>query len=86
VDQQISPGVETRKEEDGSFVVIGVLRSGGSLMHRLTAECPHCHRSLSITATGPNTMPIFAQDEARRLAILEHLRADHQAKPKSETL
>lgn len=85
-DWQINPAVEVRREEDGSFFVMGVLRSGGSWKHYLTARCDYCHKVLSITATGsPSPMPVFARDEARRLAILEHLRTDHRVKPKSQT-
>jgi len=69
--------------EDGSFYVSSVLRTGGSWQHHLSTDCPYCHRTLAVLANAPSVMPEFAKDEARRLALLEHLRTDHVSKQKA---
>jgi hypothetical protein len=75
-DRRINPDVQVRRDEDGSFIVLGVLRGEGGYTHFLSTECPHCPKKLQIAATGPSEMPAYAREEACRLAVLEHLRTD----------
>ena len=82
-DRQINPGAEVRREADGSFVVVGVLRQAGHWLHSLTTECPYCHKSLEVAASGPSPFPHYAKEEACRLALLEHLRTDHVTKKRT---
>lgn len=83
-DRQINPNVRVKRDEDGGFIVFGVLRAGGAWSHFLSAECPHCHTPLKIVATGPSEMPAYAEQEACRLAVMEHLRTDHDQRKKTE--
>lgn len=75
-DRQINPEARVSRSGDGSFYVHNVLSAGGSWHHPLQVECQHCHHMIELKANGPCDMPKFAQDEACRLALLEHLRID----------
>lgn len=81
-DRQINPFAKTTQMDDGVFYVVDVLRSGGSWTHHLSAECSYCHRTIEVRANGPSCMAQYAQDEACRLALLQHLRTDHTTKRK----
>jgi hypothetical protein len=54
----------------------------------LSAECEYCHREINITLQAP--APVKPQkhilDEARRLALIEHLRTEHTSQNLLEEL
>jgi hypothetical protein len=76
-DRQINPSARTTRMEDGSFIVVDLLQTGGSWTCHLSTECSYCHCTIEVRAVGRSNMAKYARDEACRLALLEHLRTDH---------
>jgi len=85
-DRQINPNPTVSRISEGEFTVRSLLLnpwSGPNWYHTLYAECEYRHRELKITLSAPNNVREFVKDEARRVAIIEHLRTEHQPKPKT---
>lgn len=79
-DKQINPQPFVERWSEGEFCVMDLLnRLGGGpdRTHDFTAECSHCHRTLQVHLRAPNNVPEFVKEEARRVAIIAHLRTEH---------
>ena len=86
-EKQLSSESTATRMSDGSFHVHSVLNAYGGHSHHLSADCPICHRTLTVIAFGPKDMPKFAKEEAQRLALLAHYRtdlSDHAPKRKNK--
>jgi hypothetical protein len=53
--------------------------------HNIIVECEYCHREIKVVLVAPLNTPKYVEEEAKRLALLEHLRTEHQSKPKRKT-
>jgi hypothetical protein len=86
-DLHINPHPDVSGMSDGSFLVQRLLASeigkGPDWNHTLFTECEYCHRKIKVILRAPLNAPKFIQDEACRVAILQHLRTGHKAKPKN---
>lgn len=80
LDRQIDTEAKVIRMYEDCYSVSAVLLNGASKTHMLSMPCPYCHRPLTVFARGHSDMPEFAKTEARRLALLEHLRTDHVKK------
>jgi hypothetical protein len=78
-DRQINPKATAERISEGEFDVRDVVMpwAGPNWSHTLWTECSHCHRRLKVFLRAPLNVAKFAQDEACRLAVLEHLRTEH---------
>jgi hypothetical protein len=74
-DRKINTKASVTRSEN-VFYVHDVLSSRGLWQHNLQADCKYCHRSIKVIANGPLNMPKYAEEWARELALLEHLRMD----------
>jgi hypothetical protein len=85
-DRQINPNAIVQRVSDGEFYVRELLVrpwSGPDWNHTLQAECEYCHLQIQIILRAPCNVPEFIKVEARRLALIEHLRTEHAPKQKS---
>lgn len=53
-----------------------VTKEYGGWCQRIEAYCEYCHKDIQVSLVGPCNKPKFLVEEARRLALLEHLRTD----------
>jgi hypothetical protein len=81
-----------QRTEEGEFFVTGLISSNGpDRYYYLSADCEHCHYEIKITVQAPRDVKPsrYTLDEARRLALIQHLRTEHKPKhkptPKAET-
>ena len=83
-DRQINPNSSVSRITEGRFYVRDLVIqpwAGPDWSHALSAECDYCHKTIEIHLSAPNNVAKFVLDEARRVAILAHLRTEHP-KPK----
>lgn len=85
-DRQISPHPTVDRTAQGKFFVCDLVRrwAGPDWNHTLYAECSYCHQTIEILLRAPLNVAKFAQDEACRIAILEHLRTEHPTPQKKQ--
>lgn len=95
MDVQINPHPRVERWSTGKFrvqelLVHSWLASDGphtapmeaSWRRTLSVECSYCHRTLEVILHAPSNVAKFVEDEACRLAILEHLRTEHPTSKK----
>jgi hypothetical protein len=76
-DHQINDSPDVWKTGDHEFMVRWVTREHGDWFQTVDAYCEHCHRDIRVAIKGPCNKPKFLVEEAKRLALLEHLRTEH---------
>jgi hypothetical protein len=57
--------------------------NGPDWSYPLFVECEYCHKEIKVILHAPNNAPNFVKDEARRLAIIQHLRTEHTKQNKN---
>ena len=86
-DRQINPEPKVSRTAKGEFLVSDVLRphpAHGSGWVTFSAECEHCKKEISVTFNVQKKGARFVRDEAKRLALLEHLRTEHTKSSKTK--
>lgn len=68
------------------FSVSQLLRhpDGPAWNHPLYANCEYCHKEIAVHLYASLNVAKYVKDEARRLAMLQHLRLEH-VKEKSDS-
>ena len=83
-DRRFNPNPKIDRISEGKFHVSGLVLlrvSAAHTSHTFSAECEYCHQTIEIHLFAPTNTPKYVKDEACRIAIIEHLRTEHQ-KPK----
>ena len=86
-DQKINPNPKIRWISEGKFHVsdLATSGSGAHTSHELSVQCDYCHKIILVFLWAPRITPKYVQDEACRLAKIEHLRTEHPT-PKKKSL
>lgn len=81
-DRQINPNPSVGRISLHEFYVRDLLRwpDSPNWHHTLYVECEHCHCELTVRLYAPFNVAQFVEDEARRVAVIEHLRTEHPSK------
>jgi len=76
-DRQINDSPDVFCTGEPKFMVRWVTKERGSWFQKVEAYCEYCRKDIQIDLEGPLNKPKFLIEEAKRLALLEHLRAEH---------
>ena len=78
-DRRFSPNPKVDRISQGKFYVSDLVAqpSVAHTSHTLSVECEYCHQKIEIHLFAPTNTPKYVNDEACRIAVLEHLRTEH---------
>jgi hypothetical protein len=84
-DRQFNPNPTVDRLSEGKFYVADLVMQPqvAHTSHTLTAECDYCHKNIEIHLFAPVNLAKYVEEDARRVAILAHLRTEHP-KPKKK--
>jgi len=84
-DKKISQTPDVWRAGEGQFHVRHLINwpSGPDWHHHLSAYCEYCRREIKVFLSAPKNAPEFVYEEAKRVALIEHLRTEHPHKSKT---